>query len=84
MLYDLQSDPQEFADRGEDPACTEVIARLQSALFDWALHPKMHVTTPNEKIAAYADRQMQVKNGVLIGIWDEAELAAIRKRIEAQ
>jgi hypothetical protein len=53
-------------------------------LFDWALHPKMHVTTPNEKIAAYADRQMQVKNGVLIGIWDEAELAAIRKRIEAQ
>jgi arylsulfatase A-like enzyme len=84
MLYDLQSDPCEFADRGEDPACTEVIARLQSALFDWALHPKMHITTPNEKIAAYADRQMQVKNGVLIGIWDEAELAAIRKRIEAQ
>ena len=44
----------------------------------------MHITTPNEKIAAYADKQMQVKNGVLIGIWDEAELAAIRKRIAAQ
>jgi arylsulfatase A-like enzyme len=84
MLYDLQSDPREFADRGEDRACTEVVARLQSALFDWALHPKMHITTPNEKIAAYADKQMHVKNGVLIGIWDEAELAAIRKRIEAQ
>jgi len=69
---------------GSPNSGTEVIARLQSALFDWALHPKMHVTTPNEKIAAYADRQMQVKNGVLIGIWDEAELAAIRKRIEAQ
>ena len=40
MLYDLQSDPQEFADRGEDPACADVIARLQAALFDWALHPK--------------------------------------------
>ena len=79
MLYDLQSDPQEFADRGEDPSCADVIARLQAALFDWALHPKMHITTPNEKIAAYADRQMQVKGGVLIGIWDEAELAAIRE-----
>jgi hypothetical protein len=25
-----------------------------------------------------------VKNGVLIGIWDEQELAAIRARIEAR
>jgi arylsulfatase A-like enzyme len=81
MLYDLHSDPQEFSDRGEDPSCADVIARLQAALFDWALHPKMHITTPNSKIAAYADQQLQVKNGILIGIWDEAELAAIRERI---
>ena len=60
-----------------------MIARLQAALFDWALHPKMHLTTSNAKIASYADNQMQVKAGVLIGIWDEAELAAIRARIEA-
>jgi arylsulfatase A-like enzyme len=84
MLYDLQTDPQEFADRGEDPACTEVIARLQAALFDWALHPKMHITTPNARIASYADNQMQVKGGILIGIWDEQELAAIRARLEAR
>ena len=51
-----------------------MIARLQAALFDWALHPKMHITTPNAKIAAYADNQLQVKGGILIGIWDEAEL----------
>ena len=31
MLYDLESDPQEFADRGDDPACAEVIARLQAS-----------------------------------------------------
>jgi arylsulfatase A-like enzyme len=84
MLYDLASDPQEFADRGEDPLCADVIARLQAALFDWALHPKMHITISNEKIAAYAGGQMQVKGGILIGIWDEAELAAIRQRIERQ
>jgi hypothetical protein len=82
MLYDLESDPQEFIDRGEDPSCAGVIARLQAALFNWALHPKMHITTPNAKIAAYAENQLQVKGGVLIGIWDEAELAAIRQRIE--
>jgi hypothetical protein len=81
MLYDLETDPQEFIDRGSDPACADVIARLQSELFDWALHPKMHITTPNAKIAAYAAQQLQVKNGVLIGIWDEAELGAIREKI---
>ena len=30
---------------------------------------------------AYADNQLQIKGGILIGIWDEAELAAIRRRI---
>jgi arylsulfatase A-like enzyme len=82
MLYDIESDPQELVDRGEDPSCAAEIARLQAALFDWALHPNDHITTSREKIAAYADNQLQVKGGVLIGIWDEAELAAIRKKIE--
>ena len=82
MLYDLASDPQELIDRGEDPSCAAEIARLQAALFDWALHPNDHITTPRAKIAAYADNQLQVKGGILIGIWDEAELAAIRSKIE--
>jgi arylsulfatase A-like enzyme len=81
MLYDLDSDPQEVFDRGADPSCADVVARLQQDLFDWALHPNGHVTTTNEKIAAYADNQLQVKAGVLIGIWDEAELTAIRGEI---
>jgi arylsulfatase A-like enzyme len=81
MLYDLLEDPQELTDRGEDPSCIDVIARLQSALFDWALHPKVHITTSTEKIAAYASQQLQVKGGILIGIWDETELTAIRKKI---
>src|ERR1700744_1611065 len=81
MLYDLEGDPQEFADRGEDPSCADIIARLQQALFDWALHLRMHITTSNQKMAGYADNQLQVKGGILIGIWDEAELAAIRERI---
>src|SRR6516225_8017198 len=81
MLYDLETDRQEFIDRGGDPECAGVIARLQAALFDWALHPNDHITTSREKIAAYADNQLQVKGGMLIGIWDEAELAAIKDGI---
>jgi arylsulfatase A-like enzyme len=81
MLYDLLEDPMELIDRGEDPACVDIIARLQSELFNWALHPKGHITTSTEKIAAYAGQQLQVKGGILIGIWDEAELAAIQKKI---
>jgi len=81
MLYDLLEDPREIVDRGDDSSCTETMARLQTALFEWALHPKSHITTSTEKIAAYADQQLQVKAGVLIGIWDEAELSAIRHKI---
>jgi arylsulfatase A-like enzyme len=81
LLYDLATDPQEFIDRGNDSSCADVIARLKAHLFDWALHPKGHITMPNERIAVYADRQLQVRNGILIGIWDETELAAIRQRI---
>jgi arylsulfatase A-like enzyme len=81
MLYDLATDPQELIDRGDDLDCAGEIARLQAELFEWALHPKGHITTSNDKISAYADNQLQVKRGVLIGIWDEAELAAIRSRL---
>jgi arylsulfatase A-like enzyme len=81
MLYDLETDPEEFLDRGDDPECAGVIARLQAELFDWALHPNDHITTPREKIANYADNQLQVKGGILIGIWDEAELASIKDGI---
>jgi hypothetical protein len=82
MLYDLETDPEEFLDRGDDPECAGIIARLQAELFDWALHPNDHITTSREKIAAYADNQLQVKGGILIGIWDEAELASIKDGIE--
>ena len=63
MLYDLAADPQELTDRGDDPACADVIARLQAELFEWALHPKGHITTSTDKIAAYANNQLQVRRG---------------------
>jgi arylsulfatase A-like enzyme len=81
MLYDLAEDPQEFFDRGDDPACSDVIERLRAAMFDWALHPKGRITVSDEKIKP-AGSLSQVNRGFLIGIWDEAELAAIRARLK--
>ena len=78
MLYDLQTDPNEFHDRGADPACAPERARLKDALFDWALRDHNRITMPNARIAAY-NRASQLKAGILIGYWDEAELATARR-----
>ena len=63
MLYDLESDPQEFLDRGDDPDCAPIIARLQAALFDWALHPNDHITTANEKIVPKLQEGYRIEYG---------------------
>ena len=84
MRYELVEDTGGLTDRGGDRSCAEIIARLQAVLFDWALHPKGHITTSTEKIAAYAEKQLQVKGGILIGICDESEPTSIRRKIELQ
>ena len=78
MLYDLATDPSEFHDRGADPSCEAERARLKDALSDWALRDHNRITTPNARIAAYT-RAAQLKAGILIGFWDEAELAMARR-----
>jgi arylsulfatase A-like enzyme len=81
MLFDLETDPQELDDRGADPALAEVRARLTDALVHWSLTGHNAVTMPDSRIAAYRDQNLQLKAGILIGIWDEAELAAARARL---
>jgi len=81
MLFDLQEDPQELHDRGEDPALAPVRARLTDALTRWSLLGHNAVTTPDARIKTYADKNMQLHAGIIIGYWDEAELAAERARL---
>ena len=81
MLYDLGSDPQEFVDLGADPRFEGERARLQAALLDWALRDHNRVTTPDARIEGYA-RGQQLKSGILIGYWDEDELAAARADLD--
>ncbi len=81
MLYDLLEDPEELTDRGEDASCAEVIARLQSravrvgAASEGPYHHQHPRGSPPMR-----SEQLQVKGGILIGIWDEAELVGDPRR----
>jgi arylsulfatase A-like enzyme len=78
MLYDLRSDPEELRDRGADPAYQAECARLKDALLAWSLRDHNRITTPDARIAAYTEAS-QLKSGIVIGFWDQAELDAARR-----
>jgi arylsulfatase A-like enzyme len=75
LLFHLTADPQELRDLGADPRFADERARLEAALFDWALRDHNRITMTDRKIGAYAGGQ-QLRSGILIGYWDEAELTA--------
>lgn len=79
MLYDLETDPEEFHDLGDDPALEAVRVRLKDLLLGWALTDHNRITMPDARIAAYGPA-VQLKSGILIGYWDEAEVERARKR----
>lgn len=78
MLYDLAGDPRELHDRGADPACAGECARLKDTLLDWALRDHNRITMPDSCIAAYGEAA-QLKSGIVIGYWDQAELDAAKQ-----
>ena len=78
MLFDLAEDPSEFRDLGADPAHEATRARLHEALFAWARRPRMRVTVSDDMLRAIPIQQRVAESGVLIGFWDEEELAAAR------
>ena len=84
MLYDLESDPQEFNDLGEDEAFAPERQRLSDAFFRWARQPRSRITRSDQAIAARDEAQRHydrnIESGVLIGYWDEAEVAMERDR----
>ena len=72
ILFDRETDPNEFRDLGADPAHAEVRARLHEALFAWARRHHQRTTVSDAQIAARTGKQADV--GILIGYWDESEL----------
>jgi arylsulfatase A-like enzyme len=79
LLFDLDHDPHEYHDLGASPGHAEIRERMRTMLFDWALSDHNRITTPDTRIEGYSGRQLAT--GYAIGYWDEAEVAAERKRL---
>nr|AGS49897.1 arylsulfatase [uncultured bacterium esnapd21] len=73
MLFDLEADPNEFRDLGLDPAYEDVRRKMAEALSDWALRPSQRVTRSEAQLLTARGRSN--RRGILIGVWDEKELA---------
>jgi len=75
MLFDMQQDPQELTDLGGVPgeALDAVRTRMSDAIFAWARRHHNRITMHPDKIDAMTGREPP---GIIIGVWDEADLKA--------
>ncbi|MEQ9573815.1 MAG: alkaline phosphatase family protein [Nitratireductor sp.] len=72
MLFDLQTDPDEFCDLGGDPEHAGVAAMMAERLAAWARRPSQRTTRSNAEIEAR--RPGGGRTGILIGLYDDAEV----------
>ncbi|QKH38254.1 alkaline phosphatase family protein [Achromobacter pestifer] len=79
MLYDLQEDPHEFVDLGASPAHEVVRKRMEDMLFRWARQPRQRNTVADGTIESTEVQPRISEGGILIGYWDEADLARARQ-----
>lgn len=73
MLYDLETDPDEFTDLGAMKQFRPEIDRLMARLFEWATQHHTRVTRSDLDIENIGGSEFQY--GIRIGFWDEAEEA---------
>lgn len=71
MLFDRDTDPSEFADRGGDLDCVDIIATMNARMLGWASTQRQRTTISDAEIARRYGTEQDV--GVLIGYWDEQE-----------
>ncbi|APE44959.1 phosphonate monoester hydrolase [Sulfitobacter alexandrii] len=71
MLFDLQADPDELTDLGNDAAQADTIARMYDKLNAWARRPSARTTMSNASFIKY--RTAGPRTGVLIGVVDATE-----------
>ncbi len=74
MLFDLETDPNELIDLGDDPEYETERTRLREALFEWYRRHHNRITRSPDAINKMAEQQEPP--GIVIGYWDEEELAA--------
>jgi len=72
MLYDLETDPNEFHDLGADPAFDAQRQRMSAALAQWGLRQSQRTTLSDAQMLARRGKSQQ--RGILIGVWDEGDV----------
>jgi arylsulfatase A-like enzyme len=72
MLFDMQSDPDEFRDLGTDPAYAAERERLAAALSEWGLRMSQRTTMSEQQILDARGKSQ--RRGILIGVWDESDI----------
>lgn len=68
QLFDLQEDPDEFHDRGRDPAYEEIRRAMNAQLLERLTARKNRVTMSDEGVREA--RRNEDSSGILIGKWD--------------
>ncbi len=67
QLFDLDNDPEEFIDLGEDAAYQDVCAELREKLFQRLLARRNRVTMSDEQVTE--TRNSESESGIVIGRW---------------
>ncbi|MDS9949019.1 MAG: alkaline phosphatase family protein, partial [Planktomarina sp.] len=79
MLFDLEVDPNELNDLGNNPDFKGQISRLRELHFEWARRHHNRITRP----AAIVEKMTDAKEppGVMIGYWNQKELKPSGRRL---
>ncbi len=71
MLFDLENDPGELVELGDDPAFEDQINRLRDLHFEWTRKHHSRITRTPEVIELMTDAKEPP--GITIGYWNKAE-----------
>ena len=77
ILFDLENDPQELEDVGDDPRFEDVRERMRDAISAWARQHHNRITRSPEEVEKMTAREPP---GILIGFWDEKEFEQVFKK----
>ncbi|MCB8962936.1 MAG: sulfatase-like hydrolase/transferase [Ardenticatenales bacterium] len=72
-LYDMENDPQEQNDLGEDPGYAELRLELERKLFRWLRQRKLRFTRTEEFTRMRSQPGWVEQQGIYIGYWDSPE-----------
>jgi len=74
MLFDLETDPDELRDLGDDPNYEDQLERLNALHFEWARQHHTRITLSPETIEKMTDSKEPP--GIYIAYWDEEEVVS--------